>query len=446
MTANTSAPIDRSAVNVGPIWLSPGVERRHLFTFFYAAFFSIASTAFLSFSQPYILNKHLEIPIAEQGSFSGDLAFWAEIVMIFLVWPLGVLSEKIGRRPIYCVGFLLVALGYSLYPLATDSQTLIIYRMVFALGAACLISMLATVQADYPQDATRGKLIGFTAIFNSLGIIVVVFVGSKLPQWYAEGGATGLQPGQYAFWTAAAVCVVSAIVVGLGLRPGALTSNSEKEPFIQIFERGIRAGRNPRIALSYLAGMVSRGDLTVITTFLSLWLVQVGLEKGLNIEEAQTKAGIFFATVQVTAFLWAPVAGFIIDRINRVSALCIAMCFAATGYLAMGVIDDPTGQWMIPAAVLLGMGEINAVLASQALIGQEAPANGRGPVIGLFGLFGAIGILLATKIGGHLFDTWMPAAPFVMLGIANTVLLLVALTVRLTAPGHFPRAQPQASA
>ncbi|GIT27873.1 MAG: hypothetical protein CM1200mP41_39170 [Gammaproteobacteria bacterium] len=65
------------------------------------------------------------------------------------------------------------------------------------------------------------------------------------------------------------------------------------------------------------------------------------------------------------------------------------------------------------------MGQASAILTAMALVGQEVSETETGAVRGLFTLFGAIGILLATKIGGLLFDGWMPGAPFVITGLAN---------------------------
>ena len=92
---------------------------------------------------------------------------------------------------------------------------------------------------------------------------------------------------------------------------------------------------------------------------------------------------------------------------------------------------------MYAAAIILGMGEINAVLAAQALIGQEAPEDGRGSVVGVFGFFGAIGILIAASLGGYLFDNWMPAGPFVLMGIANFLLMIISITMGIYLKNHY---------
>ena len=85
-------------------------------------------------------------------------------------------------------------------------------------------------------------------------------------------------------------------------------------------------------------------------------------------------------------------------------------------------------------AVLVGMGEMSANLASLTLIGSEAPVKGRGAVIGLFSLFGAIGILLVAKVGGTLSASFGPVAPFVLVAGANVVILVLCLVVLKMAP------------
>ena len=66
------------------------------------------------------------------------------------------------------------------------------------------------------------------------------------------------------------------------------------------------------------------------------------------------------------------------------------------------------------------------------------PESNTGAVSGLFSLFGAVGILLATKIGGLLFDSWMSGAPFIITGLANGVIALGALGV-IAVGAHLPR-------
>jgi MFS family permease len=76
------------------------------------------------------------------------------------------------------------------------------------------------------------------------------------------------------------------------------------------------------------------------------------------------------------------------------------------------------------------MGEGAAILSGAGVIGQEAPEDIRGSVLGLFNFCGSLGILTISFLGGFLFDAWMPGAPFVVVGLINATIMVLAIWVR----------------
>jgi len=106
-------------------------------------------------------------------------------------------------------------------------------------------------------------------------------------------------------------------------------------------------------------------------------------------------------------------------------------------------VDDPLDSANIPFFVLLGLGQIAAFLGSTTLIGKEAPAEKRGAIVGAFSVFGAMGILVMSGVGGRLFDTVDPRAPFMVLGLMNLIVMGSAVYVRIRAPGD---SRPKATA
>jgi MFS family permease len=163
------------------------------------------------------------------------------------------------------------------------------------------------------------------------------------------------------------------------------------------------------------------------------------VEQGLTAAEGVKRGALLIVVGNSSAMLWMPVMGYIIDRINRISALILGTAIGAFTFTAMGFIDDPLSLGALPWFALLGVGQISCMFTAQALIGQEANIKERGSLIGMTGICGAIGILLATSVGGQLFDAWMPSAPFVLVGIANIVVFLLAIVVRFVAPGDVNR-------
>jgi len=414
----------------GPIRLMPGVTRGHVLAYLWAAFVSIGVFTYLTALQPYLLETNIGVPAEQRGVISGDLQFWQEIVTLLLVGMFGAWSDRAGRRIVYIIGFAMAALAYAAYPFADDLGQLMIYRIIFAVAVAALGGMLATVLADYPVDADRGKLTGISFVLNALGALIFLVVLVRLPEIYAGYGLSQVGAGRAAYLTVAFVCAISAIFM-LWLKPGRPDQKSERLPFKVLMTQGLAAGRYPRIALAYAAAFTARADLVIVALFLSLWVQIAATAQGATQAEAAAKLAPVFGIVQGIALLWAPFFGWLADKIDRVTLVILATLLSIVGYGWIGLVPDPSaGGLTYVAAALLGIGQISGILASQVLIATEAPSAIRGAVIGFVGFFGALGILVISKAGGWAFDEWRPGGPFLIMAGANVVLMLFALWVR----------------
>ncbi len=407
--------------------MQPGVEMRHVLTLFFASFFGIATMSFINASQPYILTEIIGIPFAEQGSLSGRLTIIQELALLAMLTPVGAISDKFGRKPVYATAFFIMGIAYFLYPLAGAIWMLVMFRLVFAVGVAGNAVMLPAVANDYPQEASRARMLAACFICNGLGLVLILAVMRNLPVWFADLGIDPVTIGRYWLWTMTAICFLAGTVVLIGLKPGAPQQLSKREPMLATFKVGLEAARNPRIALAYLAASVSRGDMAVLSTFFVLWLTQTGVEAGLTTGAASQKALTFYIVIQAFALPAAPAMGWLLDRIDRVVGLAIAMAIAGMGYFSLWFVPDPLGPYMYGAAALIGVGEMSANLSATSLIGKEAPERGRGAVLGMWSWFGAAGILGIALVGGWLFDNVSKIGPFMFIAAANVALLLWAL-------------------
>ena len=416
---------------LGPVQLANGISTTNAATYLFTAFAGICLTTSISAILPYILNVNLGLPIAEQGRVSGNMGVIREIVLLLLSSLVGALSDRTGRRTLFAAGLIFLAVGYVAYGYVNSMASLITAMIVLAFGIALVNVMVVTIQVDYPEEKSRGKLVGFTGIAIGLGSMMIGLVILRLPSWYAAAGASDVLASRYTTLTLTGLAILTALIAMLGLKRGRPPHADSDSGLRKLIAQGADAARtNPRILLAYFCAFVSRGDLIVIGTFFNLWLMQTGLARGMTADAATRSAGLFFALVMLIALLWAPIMGVINDRIDRTTAMAGSLAIAAVGYSMLGVIPDPLGGWMYPAAALLGIGQMSVVSASQTLIGQESPKAMRGAVTGMFSLFGAAGILSVSFFGGQLFDSVGPTAPFVGVGIINGLLFLLALRVR----------------
>lgn len=407
-----------------------GVKRSHIGVFFLVSWTGIMLAAFFPASQAYLFTEFLDVPASDHGKLGGNLAFVGEIMFLVVAGFCGALSDKIGRRHIMAAGFALMAIGLFVYSRAESIGALYPGRFIFSAGAAAYSVMIVAIIADYAMDDSRGKLTGWMGIFNGLGAMAAVLFFTRLPKIMQGRGMEPVEAGQVMYMAVFVIALIVSVIAWFGLKKKDGDIDEERTSVLQTLSDGFRAGKNPRILLAYAAGFISRGNLTIVGTFFILWLSNYGSEVGMDRAGAFARGGMIVGIAQFFALLGAPVFGILSDRIDRVTALMISLVFSFAGYGGTFFVSDPFSWQMIACAALIGVGEVAVIITSAVLIAEEAPKRIRGAVIGFFTFCGALGIMAAAKIGGHLFDSWSPAGPFILFGGLAAIVCVWALVLR----------------
>ena len=415
----------------GHILLAEGVLPRHMIAYLFCMIIGVSAQAYGNMGQPYLLQEHLGIAKDVQGMLTGRLTLLQELIILSTVGIFGAISDRVGRRAVFMLALVFFAAAMIAFPLAGSPLQLAFAKALFGLALASYVVSVTALNIDYPDNQSRGKLLGLVGIMGGIAVVAVVSAGiARLPAYFQANGLPPIEAGRYTYWTVAILAIVGVIVARLGMKNSKKSETEDRPPFRELIRQGINQAKiNIRIRLCFVLAFVSRGDIVILTTFFILWLVQAGIEAGLSTAEASARAGILFALVQGIALLWAPVMGFIVDRLNRVLGIMIAMGLASIGYLSTLFVSDPMSAQIYIVCVLLGLAEMSLMIAVGALLGQEAREDIRGSVTGLYSVFGAIGIMVTSSIGGYLFDNWIPAGPFVFMGALNILMLGIAAFV-----------------
>ncbi len=430
MSDNQRASAIAPGYRLGFLQFAPGITRRNAWTYLYVALSIMPVVSFLSFSQPYVLTEIVGLPPEQHGQVTGWLTTLHEIVVLSLVSLVGAMSDRIGRRPLYTLGTVLTAFGFIIYGHADDVADLYFGRFAYAVGLGFVGVMIAVTAADYAAEGARGKMAGTTGVLNGIGIGLATAMFAALPAIFQARGASSAEAGSYMLWAMAGLALFTAAVMQWGLQGGTPSGHSHHAGLLRVVQIGLQQGRrNPRIMVCYAGSFISRADLTLVATFISLWLQRAGRNEGLDAADAIARAGLMFALIQGASLLWAPIMGVIVDRVHRLACVLGALVLGGIGYTLLGLQEHPFGPIGFFGCILVGMGQMSVIISVTALLGQESPLDARGSVIGLAAFCGSIGILTTSLAGGYLFDYVDIAAPIILVGVANFSIALVALWV-----------------
>jgi len=398
----------------------------NLMTFYLGVFITIMCYTFINAAQAYVLKNMLGFD--DLGKPTGDLGFYNELVIIATVWLWGTFSDKYGRKIVYFFAFFFMALGMYLYPFANEFYVLVIYRLIFAVGASAAAAMLTAVLADYVIAQDKGKASGLMGLFSGFGALFAALILLQIPDW---SSLDTIPAGRLMYIVAGTVVICTAFVMLMGLkRKGKEEPIHQAYPHILLME-GLKAGwNNSRLSLAFASGFVARGDSLVLTTFLSLWIQDYAVDVlGKTEDEAISMAGQITGIAQTCALIFALPAGYMCSKMDSVKALLILTIVALFGYGGICFTEDPTGSYGMLCACIIGVGEIGVIVGAQALASKYSPSDLRGSVGGTVGLCGSLGILVCSKVGGILYDDWKEIGPFALFAGFNAILIIWATIV-----------------
>jgi EmrB/QacA subfamily drug resistance transporter len=143
-----------------------------------------------------------------------DQATWVidayNLVGASLLLSAGFLADRIGRKRVLCVGYVLFSGGALACSLAPTAGALIAFRVVQALGGTALTpTSLSIVVNLFPEPRERARAIGLWGIASGLGTGLGPIVGGSLTDWL----------GWRAVFAANAIVGVAALLVVLRLVP-----------------------------------------------------------------------------------------------------------------------------------------------------------------------------------------------------------------------------------
>jgi DHA1 family tetracycline resistance protein-like MFS transporter len=330
---------------------------------------------------------------------------WA--LMQFFCSPLlGMLSDRIGRRPVILVSNAVTVLDYAIMALAPNLWWLFAGRVLSGIATANMTAASAYI-ADVTAPEKRAAAFGMLGSAFGLGFVLGP----------AIGGLVGNINPRFTFWAAAGFALLNTLY-GLFVLPESL-SRDRRTPRLE-WKRANPVG-SLRLLRSHheLWGLTWVNFITYLAheVFPNVWVIYCIAAFGWS----TGSVGLTLALVgTVAAINQATMVGPVVKRLGERRTLLASLAVAVFGLFLMGLNN---GVVFLIAAVVISLPMYQA--SSQALMTRRVSGAEQGELQGALGSIRGISMLIGPSLFTLVFAQF--AGPWRSLGLIGAPWFLAAL-------------------
>ena len=361
-------------------------EKRMMYYLFLLGFFAIFSTT---------ISKNPVLPLFSQalgadGTVIGLIAAFSPLAGILFSFPVGVLSDHIGRKRLLVAAGAVFLVAPVLYLFITAPVWLIPVRFFHGTATAILGPVISAVIAErFPE--TKGEMLGQYASATLVGRTLAPLAGGAIISYFVM--YPGLLPYR-AVYVVAALAAVPVFVMTLMYREER-TLPLNTLPFSVFRESFVTFFSNRRLRGTAIVDMATYFAFGAVETFLPLYLFSLGI--------GAYQTGIIFAAQVVVIAGTKPFFGRIADRVDKRIQIVAGLAITG-GAVAMIPFAATFVQFLLVSAIF-GIGMSLSTVATSAYVADVAKREQIGASMGALSSIMDIGQSAGPLLTGVLVTT-----------------------------------------
>jgi predicted MFS family arabinose efflux permease len=303
--------------------------------------------------------------------------------------PLGLASDRIGRKKVIVLGLVIFALGSAWAALAGSVPMLVAARALQ--GAGAMSAAVTALLADLTRDEVRTK--GMALVGMSIAGMFALSLVIAPPL----AGVIGLR----GLFTLTALLALAGIALVLWVTPPEPARHAD-EPRGRLAE----VWRHPNL------WRLDLGVFVLHTVQMAMWGVVPALLVGAGLDKAQHWHVYLPAVLASFVMLGGLCAAERRGQLRWVLRVGVALLLAVQLALLLAAPRAP-GLWALGALLFLFFAAFNLLEATQpSLISRLAPPQARGAALGVYNTLQSLGLFAGGALGGWLVKGGGPQAVF----------------------------------
>lgn len=323
--------------------------------------------------------------------------------------PFGLVSDRIGRKPLIVGGLLVFALGSAIAAISDSIWGIILGRALQGSGA--IAAAVMALLSDLTREQNRTKAMAFIGVSFGITFAIAMVVGPIVTHAF----------GLHALFWMIALLALAGIAITLTVVPSADAHVLNRESSIV---RGSFSKVLSNARLLKLNFGIMCLHILLMSSFVALPLAMQ--HAGLAASEHWK---VYLVTMLVS---FAAVVPFIIyaekyRRMKQVFMGCVAVLFCAEVLLWLAGLH----LWGIIAGVQLFFVAFNVMEAIlPSLISKESPAGYKGTAMGIYSTSQFIGVAIGGSLGGWLYGLQGAGWVFIAGAVIAAVWFVVSSTMK----------------